>query len=792
MTYPPPEHRPQPGDPRSSPYLMPPGTGEAGDFGLPEAFATLRRRWWMLVAGATLFSVGAWYVVPEDVIRYEARTVVRLTDTKRALTGNLDAGQNDNVAASDFLASQIAVIRSRALLADVVQVLGLRLDLPSELRGTAADILLKPDARDDSLRLVASQDGYAVWGRETQTSALYGQPVEIDGLRFTLGSRPAVNEATIRVLPHEAVVDQLLGGLRASARDRSPVLDIAYRHTNPERAQLVVNEITRAFQDHNARGVREQARRRREFIEEQLGQSEIRLREAQDALTAFRSSGNLYSSRDRLLAEQSGLMNLEMRREEMDADRRMLRALLARLDQASTQASEQELRTLVSAPGIASNPVVSQLFSQYVQYETERKRLLADGRSTTHPDVERVTTLVGSTRVEFINAVRSHIASLDARLASLDDLRSRSAATLRQLPAAETAETHLVQEVETVRRMAEMLRDEYQRARIAEAVEMGQVEILDLATFASPVGGAGRGQRLVMALFLGLILGGGGAIVMDRVRPSIRRREEVEELLPVPGLGVIPSLTNGGSYWSAIRTDRRALLSARDRSTGRQVVVNGAYGAPGAEAYRVLRTNLVFSKLTESVRSLVVTSAATGEGKTTTAANLATILARQGQRTLLIDCDLRRPQLHRVFRIAREPGFVELITGQASADEVVHESGTDLLSIVPCGKSDPAAVELLGSARMRRCLEELSRRFDMLIIDAPPVLVAADAAAIGATADGILLVIKAGRTTRNDVRYAFQQLTTVGGRVVGSVLNDPNGAIEGYGSYYAYDYRPAE
>jgi capsular exopolysaccharide synthesis family protein len=773
-----------------------PSSGNAGgvaDSDQLELLAALRRHWWLLVVTPIVFFVGAWYLLPADVLLLEARTTVRLTDSKRALTGNLDGGLQDNLSANDFLASQVAVIRSRALIAEVVQRNGLRMEVPPELRGgLVRDVQVAPDAHPDSLRLAFSQQGFRVVGREAETTAQYGQPVEIGGVRFAVTARPAADRATIHVLPQEQAVDRLLASLRATPRPGSPVIDIAVRDMDPHRAQLAVNEITRAFHDHNARRMREQSQRRREFIEEQLAEMEARLGEAQGALAAFRSSGNLYSSRDRLLAEQSGLMNLEMRREELDVERRMLRTLLSRVERASGASSEQELRTLVASPGITANPVVSQLFNQYVQYETERKQLLADGRSPTHPDAERATRLAQSTRAEFVNAVRSHLSSLDARIASLDDLRGRNAANIRQLPAAETAETHLVQEVETVRRMADLLRDEYQRARIAEAVEVGQVEVLDFATFAAPVGGAARNQRIMLALVLGLILGGSGAIATERLNTSIRRREDLEALLHVPGLGVIPSISNGGGRRRFHLSRIPKALNGNGNGKVRQLVASSGYDSVGAEAYRVLRTNLIFSNPTQKLKSLVVTSAESGEGKTTTAANLALTLARQGMRILLIDCDLRRPQLHRVFGIDGDLGLIDVLLERASVSEATYSGGVESLSILPRGNFDSAALEVLGSPRMRSCLAECSRHYDMVILDTPPVLVAADAATIGALADGVLLVTRAGRTSRNDVRHAFQQLTAVGGHVVGWVLNDPDNTAERYGSYYRYGYAVAE
>lgn len=207
-------------------------------------------------------------------------------------------------------------------------------------------------------------------------------------------------------------------------------------------------------------------------------------------------------------------------------------------------------------------------------------------------------------------------------------------------------------------------------------------------------------------------------------------------------------------------------------------------GASASEAYRTLRTNLIFSQSARAHRTLVVTSASPSEGKTTTAVNLAIAFAQQGVRVLLVDCDLRRPRIDQIFGIACEPGLFALAVEEERTEVVIRETEVEGLFVLPAGVVPPNPGELLGGAAMRRLLDRLSDAYDLVILDTPPVLLAGDASILAAGADGVLFVVRAGETDREAARAALQQLGTVGARIVGAILNDPDGEVPRYTGYY--------
>lgn len=203
--------------------------------------------------------------------------------------------------------------------------------------------------------------------------------------------------------------------------------------------------------------------------------------------------------------------------------------------------------------------------------------------------------------------------------------------------------------------------------------------------------------------------------------------------------------------------------------------------SPASEAYRTLRTNLSFYSLDEPLQTLVVTSPAPDEGKSTTIANLAVTIAQGGRRAILVDCDLRRPSLHEIFGVGNDAGLTTMVLDE-SAELLLKETGVENLSLLPSGPKPPNPADLLGSRHIDRVFDQLKEQADMILIDAPPVLGVTDAAILGARADGVLLVVNAGKTRREHAERAKEILEKARARIVGVTLTDAplDNSLKGY------------
>lgn len=208
--------------------------------------------------------------------------------------------------------------------------------------------------------------------------------------------------------------------------------------------------------------------------------------------------------------------------------------------------------------------------------------------------------------------------------------------------------------------------------------------------------------------------------------------------------------------------------------------------SPIAEAYRALRTNLEFSNLDQSLRSLLVTSASSNEGKSTTLANLAVTIAQSGKRVILVDADLRRPTLHQIFGLKNSAGLTDMVRDETllANPPLLDAVAVPNLKVLPSGQLPPNPAEVLGSKRMSEIVSALLERADIVLFDAPPVLAVTDAAVLSSKVDGILLVVSAGKTRREDAKKAQAQLEKINARVLGAVLNNvkPDRSAQYYSS----------
>lgn len=204
--------------------------------------------------------------------------------------------------------------------------------------------------------------------------------------------------------------------------------------------------------------------------------------------------------------------------------------------------------------------------------------------------------------------------------------------------------------------------------------------------------------------------------------------------------------------------------------------------SPASEAYRTLRTNLSFYSLDDPIRTLVVTSPTPSDGKSVTVANLAITMAQSGRRTILVDCDLRRPSLHALFGVENDAGLTSMILDEEQAAPLL-QTGVDNLWLLPSGPLPPNPADLLGSRQVDRVIESLLERADIVLLDAPPVVGFTDAAVLGARVDGVLLVLRSGRTRREHAERAKAQLERANVRVIGATLTDAP-LESGPGEYY--------
>lgn len=760
----------------------------------------LRPHLWLVFLVAAIVTAAVGFYLYRQQPRYRASAIIRLVDRRRALTaGMVDAKAAETQAerTTSPLLSQIQVLLSRqvaSLVVDSTEALGLRLRIGDLPAGTLRDVVLDPASPLDSVQLRFVGNSVVAKGWSTTPDSVYGgratlgAPLHLAGLVMTISRAPAQQPAMLYVISRADAADMLLRDLSAKPREETDVIDVHYESVDNRGAQRVVNTVVHVFMDLNARAANQQASQRRAFVEDQLRQNDSIVSELEglvSAAAAARERGT--PGRELSAGEQVALTTLQARQQELRADAVLYRNLIGQLSQTTASRRMEVLRSMVSSPGLAGNTIISQMYQQLSGYRYARDSLLSGpyASAESNPDVRRYESLISASEAGLIEALRNYSTSVDARLAALDTITSTMRP--RQISEPEAREAGLMAQLEALRKSGDALREQRQQARIAAAAEVGEVEIIDEATLPTVPIGRSRTLKLLLGMLVGLAVGAVVALMVeavDNLNTSIRRNSDIEKQLQVPALGIIPPRL-GPPVSRLRRLFTRKPKNAQPESE--LIAADLPHSAP-AEAYRALRTNLLFSQAVHELRSIVVTSATPGDGKTTTAANLATVFAQQGVRVLLVDCDLRRPRVHAIMSTRREPGLTQVLLGQATLADAVHDGRVPNLSALSAGRLPPNPSELLGGSRMKAVLQDAMSKFDLVILDSPPVLLTPDSSVLGAVCDGVLLVLRAGSTQIATARETLRQLNIVEAHVIGAVLNDPDYKVPLYDRQYAYGY----
>jgi capsular exopolysaccharide synthesis family protein len=342
------------------------------------------------------------------------------------------------------------------------------------------------------------------------------------------------------------------------------------------------------------------------------------------------------------------------------------------------------------------------------------------------------------------------------------------------------------QEIETNKTLLENLLQRSKENDVIMASKPNNISVVDYAITPEGPIGPNRTRTVFVALFLALGLGVGFALLLEYLDDTVHSTEEVERLLHLPALAVIPAAL-GNSKRRLLA--RPGSLQKRNGNPGDnpELLMNVDGRSPLAESYRHLRTSVLLSTAGRAPRSLLVTSSLPGEGKTTTAVNTAVSLAQTGASVVIIDADMRRPRLRSIFGLSDRAGLSSILSSELSEAELLATvSQVNGLHVLTAGPIPPNPAELLGSDQMRRLMIILQSKFNHVVVDSPPVSSFTDGVLISSMVDGVLLVVHGGKSSRHVVKRSRQLLQDVGAKIFGVVLNNVN--LQSHDYYYYQRY----
>jgi succinoglycan biosynthesis transport protein ExoP len=490
--------------------------------------------------------------------------------------------------------------------------------------------------------------------------------------------------------------------------------------------------------------------------------------------------------------EREGLIDHEERQSLVQQKLETLNAAVldARTERIAKETLAKQIASLApdqldTLPLVSGNEAVQALKTELTGLQRDQARL-AETLGERHPDMVRILSQIRKTQerlqAEVRNVARAAESEAQAARAREAELEANLDAVKREAQDVSRKAIELGvlrREVDTNRQIYQDLLTRTKQTGLETELKTTNIRVVEKAEVPRGPMSPRKMRNYQIALVLGLVLGVGLALLFESFDNTFKTPEDIKQHLGVPFLGMVPDVTAASASKEMMRGLSPTLLVSKNASSA------------VADAYRVLRTNLIFTSAETTGRVLVVTSAGPGEGKTTTLANLAAALAYNGSKVLALDADLRRPTLHQHFGLQKTPGLSDLIVGKSAASQTIQSTRIDGLQLLPCGYIPPNPAELLGSPMMKQVLEAVRSHYDWVLLDSPPILAMADAAVLCPLVEGVVMLVAAETPTKPAVARAIDQVQGVGGKVLGVVLNKVNLQRNSYyySQYYGEYYR---
>lgn len=774
---------------QSAPMPAPPEFEESQEVNFLLAGWLIIRRHKLLI---TAFGLGAvligLLVLRQMTPLYRSSASIRV-DPRQADLPVLDALKG---GASNNLGTEMQMLRTRSLAQEVVDSLGLRLQLvePTRARRSAIFSLVHvaPDAPSGRYELTRGSEGAFDLRDGASQSVLRrgirpGAAVWVGGSSFVLA--PAVSElerVTYRIVDSQSAVSALAGSVSVGRRTRdADIMDVRLEGTDPELLRDATNVLVTRFIAERQAGRQAASLGTAAFVQDQLVKVGTKLKTAEERLRRFRESERVVSAPDQASTNVRRASDLEAQRDALLAERVALDRLLqpdrGATDGQSASDAASSFRELAAFPSLLRNQAVGSLLNSLTQLEDRRAELLSR-RKPGDSEVMVLTDRARQIEEELRSIALGYRKGLNNQAAAIDDILTRSNAAMSGIPGKEMRYAQLEREVRGLEQIYQQLQLRLKESEIAGASQDPSVRLLDLAVMPTKPAKPRRGMILLFAGLAGVTAGVAGALARELTDGSVRTRADAQSLLGVPVLGIVPSLAPSRSALLATYDRVRVLSSgARPRETrpALSAVREAERVGIASDAYERVHSNLLFALAQERQRVVMFTSALPRDGKTTTAVNFALTLARRGLRVVVVDGDMRRGRVHTMFQGPRGPGLAEILAGTTSVAKCIRTVEVDnasRLDYLASGEHPRSPTQLLDSDRATELLRLLAERYDRVILDSPPLNVVTDAALLGSRVDSVVMVARANVTPAEALAYAGEQARGAHLPLAGIVLND--------------------
>jgi len=631
---------------------------------------------------------------------------------------------------------------------------------------------------------------------ETQTKILQSETLALQTIKsLDLGKYPEFGGSATpfnfgQVGPSSkrpAILSAFLGSLSVKRVPNSRLIEVSFDAQDPQLAAQVVNAHLQNFIELNFRSKYDATTQASNWLSSELEELRIKVEKSEDARLAYERENQIWQID-----------------EKQDITTQKLGDLSKAVTDAQTELAGREalyrmaLSGNVDALPAARDSVVIQdllrrkadLDEQYADAVNEygpnypKVQRLLEQQKEVNDDLDKARKTIADGVIQDFNTARSHVAllqeALDKQKAEANDLAEK------------LVQYHILQhDAEANKQLYDGLLQKLKEAGITAGLRSSNIRIVDPALVPSSPSRPQKTRNILLAFLVGLVGGVGLAIFREYLDNTVKSPDDIESLTGLPSLAVVPALP--GLTGTQGKLSRLAGEAAKQVGAGPRVELL-SYVQPKSqisEAFRALRTSLLLSQAEHPPQAILVTSALPREGKTTAAVNLAVTLAQLGDRTLLMDSDLRKPGVRRALNltVGKDAGLSSYLAGVCTLDDILIPHPTiNNLTALTTGPIPPSPADLLSSHRMREVLAELRRRFKFVVIDSPPIMAATDAVILSSLTDGVLLVVRSGETPKEAFTRTRDLLSGVKSRLLGVVLNAVDSSAPDY--YYSYRYYP--
>jgi polysaccharide biosynthesis transport protein len=588
-------------------------------------------------------------------------------------------------------------------------------------------------------------------------------------------------------LQRPAILGAFLGSLSVVRVPNSRLIEVRFAAQNPQLAAQVVNAHLQNYIEQNFRSKYDATTQASNWLSSELEELRIKVEKSDDARLAYERENQIWQIN-----------------EKQDITTQKLGDLSRAATDAQTEVAQKEAlyRMAISGnvdalPAALSNAVVQDLLRRKSQLDQDYAEA-ANQYGPNFPKVLRLAAQQKEVDSDLANARKTMVESVEedyntarSHLALLQEALDKQKADANDLAEKLVQYNILQHDADSNKQLYDGLLQKLKEAGITAGLRSSNIRVVDPALVPTTPSRPRKSKNILLALLVGLVGGIGLAIFREYLDNTVKSPTDIENLTGLPSLAVVPFLPGlNGHHGKLSRIAREATGHG---GSGPRVELL-AYVQPKSqisEAFRALRTSLLLSQAEHPPQVILVTSALPREGKTTSAVNLAVTLAQLGDRTLVMDADLRKPGIRRALNLTsgKDAGLSSYLAGVSSLDEVTtpHPAISNLAALTT-GPVPPSPADLLSSHRMRETIADLRRRFKFIVIDSPPILAATDAVILSSLTDGVLLVVRSGATPKEAFTRSRDLLGAVKSRLLGVLLNAVDSSAPDY--YYSYRYYP--